>query len=159
MQNSVGLALSAPLQRHFFLLLPRVGSPCCCSQVEPAYDSASILAHKTAPETQQLGVLGCDDAKMGYAFPFTGLHAVQVFAALIQFLLLLHMHRPSLQTCQCRLLSPVYKYPSEINESLAKISETGGVDRHKKKLGSLVPSRVQRYCFLYVLDIQKIMFS
>lgn len=66
--------------------------------------------------------------------PFTGLHVVQVFAALTQFLLLLHMHRPSLQTYQSRLFSPVYKYSNKINGSLAKISEASSVDRHKKYL-------------------------
>lgn len=47
----------------------------------------------------------------------------------------------------------MYKYPSEINGSLAK-TETAGVDR----LASFVPSRVQKYCSLYVLDIQKSVF-
>lgn len=52
LQNSVVLAHTAPLKRHFFLLWPQMGSLCCCGQVEPAYDLGSILAHKTAPEIQ-----------------------------------------------------------------------------------------------------------
>lgn len=94
-------------------------------------------------------------AKIKYAFPFTGLHEVQVSAALIQFLLPLYMHRPSLQTCQSRLLFPVYKYPREMNASLVKILEIGGVDGHKKKFKSFIPSRVQTCCSLYILDLKK----
>lgn len=69
------------------------------------------------------------------------------------------MHRPSLQTCQSRLLFSVHKYPRQTNGSLVKLIETGGVDGHKRKFESLVPSRVQTYCSLYILDLQKKMFS
>lgn len=70
-------------------------SPCHHGQAGPAHGPDCILAHKTAPETQQPDVLRFYYANIGDKFPFAGFHSAQVAAALIQFLLLIHNHRPS----------------------------------------------------------------